>query len=304
MTLTDDMVAFVVTATPPEAALTLAVDHLDAMGAALRRDGEAVAARASGWIAHCDEPRRGAWPSARCALDTAGWPVITATVLALQQDSRDRAEGGGCARRRHRGSRVGGRGALTAATVAERWSARGIAGLIGAGVAAARLLGLDEAGVRNVVGLCATQAAGLRAARAPKPVWCRPPRPRRTPWRPRPWPVTDSRPRPTVLAAAEDCSRCWLPARRRSPTSSGRGPRNSTMTQTDSVNTGPAPAVEESEPGRRRSALSTSPIAQAGLGAAAAVFGVVALSTRPGLPCSARRAYPAPASSRSPCRSR
>ena len=40
---------------------------------------------------------------------------------------------------------------------------RGIAGLIGAGVAAARLLDLDEAGVRNVVGLCATQAAGLRA---------------------------------------------------------------------------------------------------------------------------------------------
>ena len=99
----------------------------------------------------------------RCASDAAGWPVIAATVLALQQDSPTELK---AADAFAVGTAVAEwmADALTAATVAERWSARGIAGLIGAGVAAARLLGLDEAGVRNVVGLCATQAAGLRAA--------------------------------------------------------------------------------------------------------------------------------------------
>jgi len=162
MTLTDDMVAFVVTATPPEAALTLAVDHLDAMGAALRRDGAAVAAAHPGGS---PTAMNRAWRTALDALrvDTAGWPVIAATVVALQQDSPTELK---AADALAVGAAVGEwvADALIAATVAERWSARGIAGLIGAGVAAARLLDLDEVGVRNVVGLCATQAAGLRAA--------------------------------------------------------------------------------------------------------------------------------------------
>jgi len=162
MTLTDEMVAFVVTATPPEAALTMAADHLDSMGAELRRGGDAVAA------AHPGGPPTAmnrAWRMALGALnaDADGWPVIAATVIALQQDSPadlDAADALAV------GTVVAEWmvDALTSATAAERWSARGIAGLIGAGVAAGRLLGLNEAGVRNVVGLCATQAAGLRAA--------------------------------------------------------------------------------------------------------------------------------------------
>ncbi len=66
------------------------------------------------------------------------------------------------------------------------------------------------------------------------------------------------------------------------------------MTQTDSVNTDPAPTVEESEPGRRHSALSTSPIAQAGLGAAAAAFGVIALVDASGLAVFGKKGVPGP----------
>jgi len=162
MTLTDDLVAFVVTATPPEATLTAAVHRLDAMGTELRRDGEAVAAAHPGGS---PTAMNRAWRMALGALraDADGWPVIAATVLALQQDSPTVLETADA-------FAVGAvvaewmTDALTEATAAERWSARGIAGLIGAGVAAARLLGLEVAGVRNVVGLCATQAAGIRAA--------------------------------------------------------------------------------------------------------------------------------------------
>jgi hypothetical protein len=66
------------------------------------------------------------------------------------------------------------------------------------------------------------------------------------------------------------------------------------MTQTDSVNTDPAPTVEEPEPGRRHSALSTSPIAQAGLGAAAAAFGVIALVDASGLAVFGKKGVPGP----------
>jgi hypothetical protein len=161
MTLTDDLVAFVVTATPPEDALTVAVERLDSMGADLRRDGEAVAAAHPGGS---PTAMNRAWRMALGALgaDADGWPVIAATVIALQQESPAEVD---AADALAVGTAVAEwmADALTT-TAAERWSAHGIAGLIGAGVAAGRLLGLDGAGVRNVVGLCATQAAGLRAA--------------------------------------------------------------------------------------------------------------------------------------------
>jgi 2-methylcitrate dehydratase PrpD len=102
-----------------------------------------------------------AWRIALGATDADGWPVIDATVVALQHVSprgRDAADAVAV------GTAVAEWTSNALATGAEGWSTRGIAGAIGAGVAAARLLGLDESGVRNVVGLCATQAAGLRSA--------------------------------------------------------------------------------------------------------------------------------------------
>jgi hypothetical protein len=44
------------------------------------------------------------------------------------------------------------------------WSSGSVAAVIGAGVTAGLLLGLDERQLRAAIGICATQAAGLRAA--------------------------------------------------------------------------------------------------------------------------------------------
>ena len=160
MTLTDAMVAFVVTATPPEAALRQAGKGLESLGAAWRRGGDAVEDAHPGGS---PTAMNRAWRMVLSAADADvdGWPVVAATVIALQQDSPTRLEAADAVAV---GTAVAEWTSDALATGAEGWSARGIAGAIGAGVAAARLLGLDEAGVRNVVGLCATQAAGLRAA--------------------------------------------------------------------------------------------------------------------------------------------
>jgi hypothetical protein len=158
MTLTDAMVEFVVTARPPEAALRQADARLDSLEAALRRGGTTVEdAHPGGQPTAMNR----AWRIAIGATDADGWPVIDATVVVLQQHSpggRDAADAVAV------GTAVAEWTSNALATGADGWSTRGIAGAVGAGVAAARLLGLDEAGVRNVVGLCATQAAGLHAA--------------------------------------------------------------------------------------------------------------------------------------------
>jgi hypothetical protein len=160
MTLTDAMVEFVVTATPPEAALQQADARLDALDAALWRSGATVdAAHPGGSPTAMNQ----AW---RVALgvtgaDADGWPVIEATVFALQRGSYSEQEAADAVAV---GTAVAEWTANALATGAQGWSTRGIAAAIGAGVAAARLLRLDAAGVRNVIGLCATQAAGLRAA--------------------------------------------------------------------------------------------------------------------------------------------
>jgi hypothetical protein len=66
------------------------------------------------------------------------------------------------------------------------------------------------------------------------------------------------------------------------------------MTQTDSVNTGPAAAVEEPESVAEHSVLSTSPVAQAGLGVVAAAFGVVALIDASDLDMFGKKGVPGP----------
>jgi 2-methylcitrate dehydratase MmgE/PrpD-like protein len=160
MTLTDAMAEFVVTATPPEAALRQADARLDSLDAALWRSGSTVEAAHQGGA---PTAMNQAW---RVALgvtgaEADGWPVIEATVIALQRGSQSEVEAADAVAV---GTAVAEWTSNALATGAEGWSTRGIAGAIGAGVAAARLLGLDEAGVRNVIGLCATQAAGLRTA--------------------------------------------------------------------------------------------------------------------------------------------
>jgi hypothetical protein len=152
------MVQFVATARPTEAALRQADARLDSLEASLRRGGETIEDAHPGGA---PTAMNRAWRMAFDATDADGWTVIEATVVALQQGSpggRDAADAVAV------GTAVAEWTSNALATGAEGWSIRGIAGAIGAGVAAARLLGLDEAGVRNVVGLCATQAAGLRAA--------------------------------------------------------------------------------------------------------------------------------------------
>jgi putative tricarboxylic transport membrane protein len=66
------------------------------------------------------------------------------------------------------------------------------------------------------------------------------------------------------------------------------------MTQTDSVNTGPTSSVEEPEAAADHSVLSTSPVAQAGLGGVAAAFGVIALIDASGLDMFGKKGIPGP----------
>jgi 2-methylcitrate dehydratase PrpD len=52
---------------------------------------------------------------------------------------------------------------IESAESADGWSRRSVAGAIGAGAAVGRLFGFDDAKLRHLLGLCATQATGLRS---------------------------------------------------------------------------------------------------------------------------------------------
>ena len=240
-----------VTATPPEAALPLAADHLDAMGAALRRDGAAVEARASRWLAHCDEPRVAGGTRRAARRRPPAGPSSRPPSLPCNEDSADRAEARRDARRRrHRSGRVGRR--------------RADRGDVRRTLERPRDRGPDRGGRRRRAAAaistrpeCATSSdcapprpRDCAPRRVPKPVWCRPPRPPPTPWRPRPWRATDSLRRRTDLGGRRGLFALLAPGA--TPQARLRAGRqdlgSSTMTQTDSVNTGPAAAVDESEP--------------------------------------------------------
>jgi 2-methylcitrate dehydratase PrpD len=162
---TDHIVGLAVTVTPPEDALASARSQLEEIRAALRQGAVAV-----------DDAHPGGQPSAmnhawRAALATAAsaqrrpWHAIGVTAVALQDVSPGQAASVDAVTAVAVGSVVADQiaAALGSTTTADRWSHRTVAGLIGAGVAAGRLLNLDEAQLRNAVGLCATQAAGLHA---------------------------------------------------------------------------------------------------------------------------------------------
>lgn len=101
-------------------------------------------------------------PATATARGAAQWPAVGQAVSAVgartevTSDESAVATAIGCA--------VAERVAATLDTVAsaERWSRAAAAGVVGAGAALGRLMNLDDAQLRHLVGLCATQAAGLR----------------------------------------------------------------------------------------------------------------------------------------------
>jgi 2-methylcitrate dehydratase PrpD len=118
MTITDDVVDFIRTASPPEQALvgaddwpavTVAVSSAAAIARSANAEGERVAI-------------------------AVGSAVADAVAAALDSTS-----------------------------VADRWSRQSVAGVVGAGAALGRLMKFDDDRLRHLLGLCATQAAGLRA---------------------------------------------------------------------------------------------------------------------------------------------
>jgi len=166
MTIIDDVVGFIGTAEPPSDAMSAAAEQLDTVQTVVRRDDLAVkSAHPAGrptamnlaWqvaITAADAPR---------SFDVPGWPVVAAAVVALQGDSASNDEA--ATEAVAVGTAVAKQvvDALDSTVAAQRWSRVGVAGVIGAGAAAGRLLRLDETALRNLLGLCATQAAGLDA---------------------------------------------------------------------------------------------------------------------------------------------
>lgn len=166
MTITDDVVTFVSTAEPPADAMAAAAEHLAVIRTAIgRRDLAADSAHPAGRPTAMNLAWRVAIAAATAgaASDDSGWPMVGSAVIALQGDSvRDEraaveavAVGTAVARRIA--------AVLDSTKSADRWSRVGVAGVIGAGAAAGRFLRLGEAELRNLLGLCATQAAGLHS---------------------------------------------------------------------------------------------------------------------------------------------
>jgi len=145
--------------------------------ASLARFAEAAAAGMNSHVVRAlrtlrpadDSPAWRAWLSATAALAAPGGavlggaapaagpvvtPVVCAAAAALGDDCSAAAAAG-----------------LQAAALAEAglataagWSVPVVSAAIGAGLAAGLMLGLGEAKLRSTLGICATQAAGLRAA--------------------------------------------------------------------------------------------------------------------------------------------
>jgi hypothetical protein len=166
MTITDDVVTFIATTEPPADAKAAAADRLAAIRAAIGREDVAVRrAHPGGRPTAMNVAWRVAITAATAAFpsDDPGWPMVASAVIALQQNSApddDMAADAIAV-----GTAVAARvvAALDSTAAADRWSRVGVAGVIGAGAAAGRLLRLDAAALRNLLGLCATQAAGLRS---------------------------------------------------------------------------------------------------------------------------------------------
>ena len=161
MTVTDELVRFIADSTPPAAELAAAGDHLAEVDRLVRASGDAVK---DAHPAGSPTAMNRAWRTVIAAAAADGRPVIGATVIALQHGSPVTA--GEAQAAVAVGNAVAEKvaAALRSAESAARWSHDSVAGIIGAGAAAGRLLQLDESQLGHLIGLCATQASGLASA--------------------------------------------------------------------------------------------------------------------------------------------
>jgi 2-methylcitrate dehydratase PrpD len=154
---TEWTVRFVRAAAPDPAAVATATEQLARFHRA--RAAGAAPAALTDLAAGSDDPFWTAWASgAAAAAANPGltWIAVCAAASALADDERAVpaiAVGGQVA------NRVAA--ALGAAHTATGWDVRATAGGIGAGAATGHLCGLDQDALRDAIGLCATQAAGL-----------------------------------------------------------------------------------------------------------------------------------------------
>jgi 2-methylcitrate dehydratase PrpD len=108
------------------------------------------------------DPQWRAWVDGTAAMAAEHrpvWVAVCAAAAALGQGADDTADA--VAIGYEAADRLAGD---LAEAEAAGWSLAAVAGRIGAGAAAARALHLPAAAVRNTVGLCATQSAGLTSA--------------------------------------------------------------------------------------------------------------------------------------------
>lgn len=163
MTTTERVVRFVRTATPPERVLKSAADQLQCFRAARDRGARGpVPTAIVGLVGPARNPLWTAWISgaAAAADPELAWVAVCAAADALGSDEQQTATATAI------GYEVADRvaEALGPTHTTAGWSVRATAGVIGAGAAAGRLMGLDAGQLRDALGLCATQAAGLAGA--------------------------------------------------------------------------------------------------------------------------------------------
>ncbi|MGV9797026.1 MmgE/PrpD family protein [Mycobacterium sp. NPDC003449] len=161
MTVTDELVRFIGTAAPPPAALAEAGNQLREIRRLVRISGDAVK---DAYPAGPPTATNRAWRTAITAAGADGWPAVGAAVVALHRGSTTATADAQAATAIGTAVADQLRTALRSTTSAERWSHRSVASVLGAGAGAGRLLRLDEAQLRHLLGLCATQAAGLADA--------------------------------------------------------------------------------------------------------------------------------------------
>jgi 2-methylcitrate dehydratase PrpD len=175
LTVTEEVVNFIRSATPPAPALDRASEELDRFRRAGELGGSSGVVRALENVLTCRgkpaaevgnhaDPSWTAWISGTAAAVEAdngpSWVAVCAASFAVDSDPARAVEATAV------GYEVAERllDALGNSHTAAGWSGKATAGTIGAGAAAGRLLGLSAAHLRDLLGLCATQAAGLVGA--------------------------------------------------------------------------------------------------------------------------------------------
>jgi 2-methylcitrate dehydratase PrpD len=162
---TERVVEFARTGTPPAHTLDAAAGQLARFRAASEQGaGSPAAVALTGIAGECADPLWTAWISGAAAADAGdpelAWVAVCAAAYAIGEDEARTVAATAV------GYEVAERvaEALGPAHTDAGWSVQATAGVIGAGAAAGRLVGLDAVRFRHALGLCATQAAGLAGA--------------------------------------------------------------------------------------------------------------------------------------------